>query len=93
MLRLSCAPSAPKEQVAWKREIAGGTLALIGYMLSPLSWWNDMFINVPLALAFAWVISLFWPSAFGVSCGLAIGSPTCSKPAWPNGFEHLDLRF
>jgi hypothetical protein len=27
-----------------------------------------MFVNVPLALAFAWVVSLFWPSAFGVSC-------------------------
>jgi hypothetical protein len=37
-------------------------------MLSPLSWWNDMFINVPLALAFAWVVSLFWPNAFAVSC-------------------------
>jgi hypothetical protein len=57
-----------KEQVAWKRKIAGGTVAFIGYMLSPLSWWNDMFVNVPLALAFAWVVSLFWPSAFGVSC-------------------------
>ena len=54
--------------MAWKRKIAGGTVAFIGYMLSPLSWWNDMFVNVPLALAFAWVVSLFWPSAFGVSC-------------------------
>src|SRR5579871_1650867 len=33
-------------------------------MLSPLSWWNDLFVNVPLALAFAWPISLFAPSAF-----------------------------
>ena len=67
MFLFSCAPSEIK-QVAWKRKIAGGTVAFIGYMLSPLSWWNDMFVNVPLALAFAWVISLFWPSAFGVSC-------------------------
>ena len=59
-----------RNQVAWKRKIAGGTLAFIGYMLSPLSWWNDMFVNVPLALAFAWLVSLFWPSAFGVSCVL-----------------------
>jgi len=23
----------------------------IGFMLSPLSWWNDLFVNVPLAVA------------------------------------------
>jgi hypothetical protein len=26
-------------------------------MLSPLSWWNDAFVNLPLALAFAWLVS------------------------------------
>jgi len=33
-------------------------------MLSPLSWWNDLLINLPLALAFAWVISFFYKAAF-----------------------------
>ena len=33
-------------------------------MLSPLSWWNDLFVNVPLALAFAWVVSFFYKPAF-----------------------------
>lgn len=42
----------------------GSVVALIGYMLSPLSWWNDMFVNVPLALAFAWVVSIFYKPAF-----------------------------
>ena len=51
--------------MGWKRKTGGGVLAFIGYMLSPLSWWNDMFVNVPLALAFAWVVSLFLPTAFG----------------------------
>ena len=50
-----------------KRRVSGGTLAFIGYMLSPLSWWNDLFVNWPLALAFAWVISWFWPPAFTAS--------------------------
>lgn len=50
-----------------KRKLAGGTLAFIGFLLSPLSWWNDLFVNVPLALAFAWVVSLFWPAVFGAS--------------------------
>lgn len=50
---------------AWKRKVAGGTLAFVGYMLSPLSWWNDLYVNVPLALAFAWVLGLFYKRAFG----------------------------
>ncbi len=55
----------------WKRKVTGGILALIGYMLSPLSWWNDLFVNVPLALAFAWVIGTFYKPAFAAS--LVIG--------------------
>ena len=50
-----------------KREVSGGTLAFIGYMLSPLSWWNDLFVNWPLALAFAWVVSAFFKPAFASS--------------------------
>lgn len=49
-----------RARMSWKRKTAGGLLALIGYMLSPLSWWNDAFVNVPLALAFAWVLTLFY---------------------------------
>ena len=54
--------------MAWKRKIAGGTVAFIGFMLSPLSWWNDAFVNIPLALAFAWIVSLFYKPAFNISC-------------------------
>lgn len=36
-------------------------------MLSPLSWWNDTFVNIPLALAFAWIVALFYKPAFEVS--------------------------
>src|SRR2546422_234825 len=53
--------------MTWKRKVSGGILALVGFMLSPLSWWNDLFVNVPLALAFAWVVSLFYRPAFEVS--------------------------
>jgi hypothetical protein len=48
----------------WKRKLHGSVLGFVGYMLSPLSWWNDLFVNVPLALAFAWILSLFIPRAF-----------------------------
>jgi hypothetical protein len=50
-----------------KRKLQGGLLGVIGFLLSPLSWWNDFFVNVPLALAFAWLVSLVWPAAFTVS--------------------------
>jgi hypothetical protein len=49
------------------RKISGGFLAFVGYTLSPLSWWNDLFVNVPLALVFAWVVSAFDKPVFGVS--------------------------
>ncbi|MBD3359493.1 MAG: hypothetical protein GF365_02185 [Candidatus Buchananbacteria bacterium] len=39
--------------------IKRGTLAFVGFILSPLSWWNDIFVNVPLAYAFAWLIGKF----------------------------------
>ena len=45
--------------MGFKRKIAGGVLAVLGFMLSPLSWWNDAFVNFPLALAFAWLVSSF----------------------------------
>jgi len=53
--------------MAWKRKVQGGILAIVGFMLSPLSWWNDLFVNVPLAIAFAWIVSLFYKPAFNVS--------------------------
>jgi hypothetical protein len=53
--------------MGWKRKMSGGFLAVVGYMLSPLSWWNDAFVNLPLALAFAWVVSAFYRPAFAVA--------------------------
>lgn len=34
----------------------GGLLTSIGFILSPLTWWNDLFVNLPLAFGFAYVI-------------------------------------
>jgi uncharacterized membrane protein len=42
----------------------GGLLGFIGFMLSPLSWWNDAFVNLPLALGFAWIVARFHKDAF-----------------------------
>src|SRR5215475_7015796 len=49
--------------MAWKRKVYGGVLGFIGFMLSPLSWWNDAVVNLPLALVFAWIVGIFYRPA------------------------------
>jgi hypothetical protein len=39
-------------------------LVTVGYLLSPLSWWNDPFVNIPLAYLFALLCGLVDPRAF-----------------------------
>ncbi|MFZ9739719.1 MAG: hypothetical protein ACO3EZ_17120 [Prochlorotrichaceae cyanobacterium] len=36
----------------------------LGYMLSPLSWWNDLFFNLPIALALGSLLAFFVPDWF-----------------------------
>jgi len=40
-----------KEKI--KKRLINGTLVVMGYILSPLSWWNDLFVNVPIAYLLA----------------------------------------
>lgn len=42
-------------------------MAFIGFLLSPLSWWNDAFINIPLAVGFGWLVALVYRPAFEVA--------------------------
>src|ERR1041385_2946887 len=56
-----------RDAMAWRRKLSGGILAAVGFMLSPLSWWNDLFVNLPLALMFAWLVSLVYRPAFDAS--------------------------
>ena len=41
-----------------KRRLFDSLLATVGYILSPLSWWNDMVVNVPLSYAFSYPFTL-----------------------------------
>ena len=50
--------------MSWKRKGQGSLLAFLGFMLSPLSWWNDAFINLPLAVGFGWLAARFHKPAF-----------------------------
>ncbi|NCQ65848.1 MAG: hypothetical protein AUJ41_04080 [Candidatus Pacebacteria bacterium CG1_02_43_31] len=42
----------------------GGTLTLVGFILSPLSWWNDLFVNFPLSYIIAFPFGLINKSLF-----------------------------
>lgn len=46
---------------AW-RALPSLALVGVGWLLSPLCWWNDLLINLPLAVGFARLVSLLNPA-------------------------------
>lgn len=66
-LAVTCPRAQQCNGMQWKRNVSGSVLGVIGFLLSPLSWWNDAFVNLPLAIGFAWVIALFYKPAFEAS--------------------------
>ncbi len=42
----------------------GHFLSVLGYLLSPFSWWNDAFLNIPLAYFFGSFCGMFWEKLF-----------------------------
>lgn len=46
------------------KRVYGSVVTFVGYMLSPLSWWNDLFVNIPLAYLFACVVNFIVPGYF-----------------------------
>ena len=36
-----------------KTRFLGAAIATVGFVLSPLTWWNDLFVNIPLAYVIA----------------------------------------
>jgi hypothetical protein len=49
------------------RSIAGCLVAFIGWLLSPATWWNDAFINIPIAWFFASILEGIFPGSFKFS--------------------------
>lgn len=43
------------------KKLKGGFFLVIGFLLSPLSWWNDLFFNLPIAYGFGYLCSLLSP--------------------------------
>ncbi len=48
--------SRPFAGVCTPSLILRGFVGVVGFLLSPLTWWNDLFVNVPLAYGFAWFV-------------------------------------
>jgi len=46
------------------KKLYGGMLGTIGFLLSPLSWWNDLFVNFPIAYAFACAANFIHKGSF-----------------------------
>lgn len=43
-------------KISVKKSIWAVFLSGVGFILSPLTWWNDLFVNLPLAFGFAYLI-------------------------------------
>lgn len=46
------------------KKLYGGILGAVGFLLSPLSWWNDLFINFPIAYIFACAVNYIYKGSF-----------------------------
>ncbi|OLP17235.1 hypothetical protein BST81_17020 [Leptolyngbya sp. 'hensonii'] len=40
------------------KKLRGGLLLVVGYLLSPLSWWNDLIFNLPIAYGIGYLCHL-----------------------------------
>lgn len=45
-------------------KLSGSIIVTVGYILSPLSWWNDPFVNIPIAYLVGLLAGLISPRAF-----------------------------
>ncbi|HEY9852571.1 MAG TPA: hypothetical protein V6D28_24080 [Leptolyngbyaceae cyanobacterium] len=53
------------------KKLGGGLLLILGYLLSPLCWWNDLLFNLPIAYCFGYICS--WLSSNLLLPGLIVG--------------------
>ena len=51
------------------KKLRGGFFFVIGYLLSPLCWWNDLIFNLPVAYFFGYICSLLSPDLL-VPCSI-----------------------
>ncbi|MCC5614748.1 hypothetical protein LC605_06610 [Nostoc sp. CHAB 5836] len=54
-----CTPKELKKDIF--KKLRGGFFLILGYLLSPLCWWNDLLFNLPIAYGFGYICSLLSP--------------------------------
>lgn len=52
---------APLTIKGFTMKLLGGGLVVLGFLLSPLSWWNDILFNLPIAYGFGYLCNLVVP--------------------------------
>jgi hypothetical protein len=52
------------------KKLKGLVLVGLGFLLSPLSWWNDLFFNLPIAYFFGYICAQFSANLF-LPCAIA----------------------
>lgn len=70
LLKSRAVESVTSKPLTLKR-LRGGLLFIVGYLLSPLSWWNDLIFNLPVAYGVGYVCSLI--SGSWLLPGLIVG--------------------
>lgn len=61
----------PPQKPSLLKRLRGGFLLVLGFLLSPLSWWNDLVFNLPVAYGFGYLCSLVFPN--GLIPGTIVG--------------------
>lgn len=50
-----------------KKRLISAIIAFVGLMLSPITWWNDPFVNIPISYITASIVAGFSPNLFYTS--------------------------
>lgn len=58
---LEASSNQSEAKPALLRKLRGLVLFVVGFMLSPLSWWNDLIFNLPIAYGFGYLCNLIVP--------------------------------
>ncbi len=59
--------SAEPGKRGWGNRLLWAGVGTVGYVLSPLSWWNDLYVNLPLAYLAANLAHRVHPRLFAVA--------------------------
>ncbi len=56
---MSIQSSLKNIRYSYRGIVARSIVFIVGYILSPLTWWNDLFVNIPIAYVIASILTVF----------------------------------